>query len=206
MSMHRQPPTDPQEGNPFGESNPFSDNPYAPPRSTVADPSMDSLAARVSSRKMVGHVPVIAVLMMVQGGLELLMGVFLAVMAGVVPLLMRMDGVQGGREGPPPEAIAWMMLAIYGALGLLTIVAAVLHFLAGLRNYRFRSRTLGMVALAGGLVTVFSCYCAPTSVALAVYGLVTYLNADVNRAFAWGEAGRSKDEILRAFRNDAAFD
>jgi hypothetical protein len=206
MSMHRQPPTESPEGNPFGESNPFSDNPYAPPRSTVADPSADLFAARVSSRKMVGHVPVVAVLMMVQGGLELLMGVFLAVMAGIFPLLMRMEGGQAGREGPPPEVIAWTMLAIYGSLGLLTIVAAVLHFLAGLRNYRFRSRTLGLVALAGGLVTVFSCYCAPTSVALAVYGLVTYLNADVGQAFQEGEAGRSRDEILRDFRNDAAFD
>jgi hypothetical protein len=128
------------------------------------------------------------------------MGLGLVAMGGVFPVLMRMGEMRGGAEGPPPEMVGWMMLAIYGGLGLLTLVAASLHLFAGLRNYRFRSRTLGLVALGGGLVTVFTCYCAPTSVALAVYGLVTYLNPAVSQAFALGEAGKKRNEILAALR------
>ena len=149
---------------------------------------------------MVRHVPVVAVLMMVQGGLELLMGLGLVAMGGFLPVMMRMDEMQGGADGPPPEMIGWMMLGIYGGLGLLALVAAGLHLFAGLRNYRFRSRTLGLVALAGGMVTVFTCYCAPTSIALGVYGLVTYLNPEVGQAFAMGQAGKNRNEIQATFR------
>jgi hypothetical protein len=138
--------------------------------------------------------------MMVQGGFELLMGLGLVAMGGVLPVMMRMDEVQGGADGPSPQMIGWMMLGIYGSLGLLALVAAGLRIVAGLRNYRFRSRTLGLVALAGGMVTVFTCYCAPTSIALGVYGLVTYLNAEVGQAFAMGQAGKSRNEIQAAFR------
>lgn len=202
MAMH-DPPANAEGDNPFGARNPFSDNPYAPPAPPAAagaDPAFYAMSAHASSRKLVAHVPVVAILMMVQGGLELLMGLGLAVMAGVFPLLLELE--QGpAREVPPFEAVRWIMLAVYGGLGLLTIAAAVLHFLAGLRNYRFRSRTLGVVALAAGLVTVFSCYCAPTSIALAVYGLIVYLNADVAQAFQMGQAGQSKEEILGKFRN-----
>ncbi len=197
MSTSNPPPTDPPDRNPFGESNPFSDNPYAAPSSSAGS---FPPASRAPSRSMVGHVPVVAILMMVQGGLELLMGLGLVAMGGIFPVLMRMDEMQGGGEGPPPEMVGWMMLAIYGGLGLVTLVAAGLHLFAGLRNYRFRSRTLGLVALGGGLVTMFTCYCAPTSIALAVYGLVTYLNPEVSQAFAWGEAGKKRDEILAALR------
>jgi hypothetical protein len=198
MTTANPPPVDPQGNNPFGENNPFSDSPYAVPPS---DPGSFPPVGRAPTRSMVSHVPVVAILMMVQGGLELLMGLGLVAMGGIFPVLMRMGELRDGGEGPPPEMVGWMMLAIYGGLGVLTLVAAGLHLFAGLRNYRFRSRTLGLVALSGGLVTVFTCYCAPTSVALAVYGLVTYLNPDVSHAFALGEAGRKRNEILATFRD-----
>ena len=38
------------------------------------------------------------------------------------------------------------------------------------------------------------------TVGLAVYGLITYLNANVAEAFALGEAGRKRSEILTIFR------
>ena len=197
MTTANPPPVDPQGNNPFGENNPFSDSPYAVPPS---DPGSFPPVGRAPTRSMVSHVPVVAILMMVQGGLELLMGLGLVAMGGIFPVLMRMDELRDGGEGPPPEMVGWMMLAIYGGLGVLTLVAAGLHLFAGLRNYRFRSRTLGLVALSGGLVTVFTCYCAPTSVALAVYGLVTYLNPDVSQAFALGETGKKRNEILAMLR------
>jgi hypothetical protein len=194
-------PSSPQPASPaspFGQTNPFSDNPYASPPSAAAGSL--PVGGPNRGRGMVGHVAVVAVLMMVQGGLELLMGLGLVVMGTVFPTMMRAQEMRGGADGPSPEMVGWMMLAIYGGLGVVTLIAAGLHIYAGLRNYRFRSRTLGIVALAGGMVTVFTCYCAPTSIALGVYGLITYLNYEVSQAFVMGEAGKTREEILAAFR------
>jgi hypothetical protein len=150
---------------------------------------------------MVKHVPIVAILMIVQGCLETLMGLMLVAMGGFFPVMMQME-MQQQENRPqelPPEAMTWILLVVYGGLGLLTLVAAGLHIFAGIRNLKYRSRTLGLIALAGGMVTVFTCYCAPTSIALGVYGLVTYLNAEVTQAFALGESGRTRQEIEAAF-------
>ena len=94
---------------------------------------------------------------------------------------------------------AWMG-QVYGFLGLLVLSGAVLHILAGIRNYLFRSRMLGIVALIAGMVTtLITCYCAPTAVALGVYGLVCYLNPEVTHVFGLVAAGKTKDEILGSF-------
>ncbi len=151
---------------------------------------------------MTRQVPVVAILMMVQGGLEVLMGLGLVGM-GIFLLVMMRNELQGARGAAPPdmppEAMGWIMLAMYGGLGVVTLVAAGLHIYAGMRNYRFRSRTLGFVALAGGMVTMFTCYCAPSAIALGVYGLITYMNNEVAQAFAMGESGKTREEILAAF-------
>ena len=96
MTTANPPPVDPQGNNPFGENNPFSDNPYAVPPS---DPGSFPPGGRAPSRSMVGHVPVVAILMMVQGGLELLMGLGLVAMGGIFPVLMRMDEMRDGARG-----------------------------------------------------------------------------------------------------------
>jgi hypothetical protein len=150
---------------------------------------------------MVKHVTVICILMIIQGVLEALMGLGLVALGGFFPVMMQMEMQE---VEPPPdmsaEAVSWILLVTYGGLGVLTLIAAALHIIAGIRNYSFRNRVLGLVALAGGMVTMFTCYCAPTAVALGVYGLVTYLNPEVTQAFAMAESGRSRDEILGAFR------
>jgi hypothetical protein len=91
------------------------------------------------------------------------------------------------------------MLGVYGGMGLFTLIAAGLHVYAGIRNFSFRSRTLGLVALAGGMVSMLGCYCGLTAVALGVYGLVTYLNPEVRYAFGLGASGRKRSEILASF-------
>jgi len=198
MSMDSSPPDSAQ-----GPENPFGDNPYAaPPMSGDRPAAAPYPVSPVASRGMTRHVPVVAILMMVQGGLELLAGLGLVGMGVFLVVMMRMEEVRGEVAGPPdmpPEAFGWMMLGVYGGMGLIALAAGTLHLLAGKRNYRFRSRTLGFVALAGGLATMFTCYCAPSAIALGVYGLITYMNPEVAQAFAMGEAGRTREEILAAF-------
>jgi hypothetical protein len=185
------------------QPNPFRENPYASPKPTFDMPLAGAPVPVPAStgRGMVGHVTVVAILMMVQGALEAAMGLMYVAMGGIFPVFIRMelDRNPPPAGGPPPEFMTWLMFGVYGGMGLLTLMAAGLHIFGGIRNYRFRSRTLGLVALTAGMVSMASCYCGLTAVALGVYGLVTYLNPEVRYAFALGAAGRKRSEILAAF-------
>lgn len=146
---------------------------------------------------MVHHVRVVAILMMVQAGLELLMAVVLGGVAVFMPTVFREIQKEQGR---PEDPGIWIVTAIYGGLALVVLAVGMLHLVAGLRNYRLRGRTLGIVALAGGMLSVVTCYCLPTAIALAVYGLIVYLNQEATDAFRMGEAGCEPSEILDIYR------
>jgi len=93
----------------------------------------------------------------------------------------------------------WIVPLVYGGMAAASLAAGVLHLVAGLRGYRFQGRTFGITALACGLLTLFTCYCLPTSAALCVYGLIVYLNREVSEAFQMREAGYTPDQILTTF-------
>jgi hypothetical protein len=152
---------------------------------------------------LVSHVRIVAILMMVQGALEMLLGVFYGVFGVLMATVMR-EGVMEGPgfpadSGLSPDAFVWLMIAVYAGLGLVNFVIGVLHAYAGYRNYQFKSRTLGIIALAAGMLTVVGCYCMPTAIALAIYGLIVYLNASVAVAFQMGEQGHSGAAISATF-------
>jgi hypothetical protein len=147
---------------------------------------------------LVGHVRVVAILMMVQGTLEILMGFFWVTMAALFPTLTSMmEGQQN--QPPPPEEALWFIIVLYGGIGVVHLVVGILHAYAGYHNYSFKRRTLGIVALSSGVGTLFGCYCLPTAVALSVYGLIVYLNGPVGRAFTMGDEGYPGDAILVTF-------
>ena len=100
---------------------------------------------------------------------------------------------------PFPVGFEWMMLAIYGSMGLVSLVIGVLGIWAGIRMLKFRGRTFGIVALSSGLLSIAGCYCLPTAIGLFVYGLIVLLNEPVKRAFAMGEEGRTAAEIQNHF-------
>jgi hypothetical protein len=58
---------------------------------------------------------------------------------------------------------------------------------------------MGLVSIIVGLASMFTCYCAPTAIALLVYGLMIYLNNAVRTAFQMGQQGQSAEQILAAF-------
>ena len=179
---------------PQGDDNPFRDNPYASP-DLQSNGTPGGSPYPPARRSLVGHVPAVAILMIVQGALEVFMGFVLIGIGAVLPRFMQSDLAQQGRppEGPSPEAMTWIMLTVYGVFGLIVLGGAFLHILAGILNYKFRSRVLGIVASIAGMVTTFfTCYCAPTAIALGVYGLVCYTNPDVIQAFALTAAERTQ--------------
>jgi hypothetical protein len=145
------------------------------------------------SRGLVGHVPIVAILLLVQGGLELAFGLFCLAFAALSFVL-------------PAEALGGMdatvMAVLMGVFGVTGVGCGGLRIVAGLSNWSYRRRMLGITALGVGLVAMFTGYCAPTAIALAIYGLIVYVNESVALAFELGSQGRSKAEIQAAFPAD----
>lgn len=173
------------------------ENPYQSPQAPLS--SSDATDPFQRRPGLVHHVRVVAILMIVQGALEVLATVGLGAMAVFMPIVFQHV------QNQPAVAVAnqpaiWIVPLVYGGMAVAALIPGVLHLVAGLKNYRFRGRTLGFVALACGMVTVLTCYCLPTAVALSVYGLIVYLNQEVSEAFRMGEAGREPAEILATFR------
>lgn len=171
------------------EQNPFqnSPNPYQSPPTPAPARS-----------NMVGHVTIVAIFMLIQGGLECLMGALLSAMGPLMFTMMSQVQNQPGVQ-PPPKQMIGIMTGVYLVLGIAVLTAGILKIVAGIRNLKYRGKILGIVAMASSLVTVFTCYCAPTALGLLIYGLIVYLNADVSRAFAMGDQGMSADQIKASF-------
>jgi hypothetical protein len=198
MSQDDQSPDIPRKPSPFDADNPFAENPYATPETVMATGKAAS-----SRSDMVRHVPVVAVLMVVQGVAELVMALFLVGMAFALPIMMKSQLGQQPQPpaGPTPEMMSSIMTVMYVAFALMVLCGAILHIFAGLRNFAFRSRVLGIVALiVGMLTTLMTCYCAPTAVGLGVYGLICYLNPQVTEAFTAVNSGSTKQQVLERHR------
>jgi hypothetical protein len=128
------------------------------------------------------HVRRVATLLIVEGVLEIVPGALISILGLAAALGMATDASKPGLDMIPPELafVVWI-------LGPALLAAGALKVVAGTRNLKVRGRTLGLVALASGVVALPTCYCAPTALGLFVYGLVVYLDADVRRAFAESE-------------------
>lgn len=152
---------------------------------------------------LVGQVRIVSVLMMVQGTLDLLVGMGIIGLGIFIGIFMREALAQDPQfqqaNGPSPEFTGNLMMGVYAGLGVVIGIIGALNIFAGFRNWRFKSRTMAIVSMLAGLGTIFTCYCAPTSIALCIYGLVVYLNSPVAAAFRMGEQGYSGDEIVLTF-------
>ncbi len=151
-------------------------------------------------RGLIGHIRVIAILMMVQGGLQIALGLFLGVFAFLMPEIMEQANRQQMQQQPGAPDMAELgewMLVLYGGLAAVNIVLGSLLVYSGFCNYRLRGRVLGIVALSASLLSVLAgCYCFPTALALMIYGLIVYLNGPVVSAFEHVSRGNSADSVL----------
>jgi len=138
---------------------------------------------------MAKQIKIVAILMMINGGICLLTGLFYVAIGFAAPNMFDADQIkqmqaqQPGQQHLDPETLKWMMIGIYGGMGSGGIIAGLLQLPAGLRNLRYRGRTFGIVALILGMIAASTCYCAPTSIALCVYGMIVYMNNDAKAAF-----------------------
>ncbi|HEY2410778.1 MAG TPA: hypothetical protein VGI40_00965 [Pirellulaceae bacterium] len=154
----------------------------------------------------VGQVRIFAVLNAVQGILEVLMGLMLTAIGGMLPMITQMKEVKEAKtpEGMPPEQFFWLFGAIYIAIGLIALSSGILRIVAGVQNYRFKSRVLGLVSVIVGVAPIFTCYCAPTAIGMLVYGLIIHLDPAVVAAFKMAAEGKTASQVLTAFDPDQA--
>lgn len=117
----------------------------------------------------------------VQGGLELVLGFAL--------LLGAMDS-----DTRPPNTRYDVLLARFGPAFLLA--GGALKAFAAAQNRRFRRRGLGMAALWSAVPTALVWTCAPTGLALLVFGIIVYGNQASRDAFALGDKGLSRQEVI----------
>jgi hypothetical protein len=176
------------------------ENPYQSPEESSTPFGPAAMTPELRPAGLVHHVRAIAILMLIQGMLELFAAFGLGAMAIVMPRMIEADMRQ--MEHPPqmPHNVLTIFTAEFGVMAAAALVTAALHVVAGLRNYQFRGRVMGIVALAGGLATLFTCWCLPTALALGIYGLIVYLNGPVSQAFRMREAGCSTSDIFLTFR------
>jgi hypothetical protein len=141
----------------------------------------------------VGQVKVVGILMIVHGMTVAIMGVIYALASSAFMFFTPPPPPGGG--GPPAE----LFMAIYIAIGVVIFSCGVLNSVAGYRIMNLRNRVLGLIALFANLVPLLTCYCAPTSIAMMVYGLVVLFQPDVGRAFELVAAGATPEEAVRKF-------
>jgi hypothetical protein len=130
-----------------------------------------------------GQLKILGILLIIHGGLLLFMaviGVAGVGMTGSITETMARDPnmAAGGAEG-----LGYMLYAVYGVIALIALVVGPLQVWAGISALRRTRRTLIFVALAGGLTALITVYCAPTALALAIWGLILLSRDDVKRAF-----------------------
>lgn len=146
----------------------------------------------------VSQVRIVAILNSVQGGLELVMGLGLVGVAIAVPYFIAAERA-AGRGGGQPAEMEWILPLAYGGLGSVFLLAGIVRIYAGIQNFRYRGRILGIVSFCLGLVSMLGCYCAPTAIGVLIYGLIVYLNPAVTAAFEMGAQGMKGDAILASF-------
>ncbi len=163
-------------------SNPYAMGPqagYMPP--DASQPHYSSVIQQVMPY---------GILMMVNGGLFLLMGLILVAIP--VMILTLADGADLGDQE------AMIVTGVYGVMGVAMLTGGVLQLWAGWRAIHFRGYVLTILGIASAALGSLTCYCAPTGIALAIWGLILLLNSDVQHAFQMGKT-ESRETILKHF-------
>ena len=179
-------------------------NPYGPASSVelLASAGSISLPAGIK-RGMVNQVPIVGVLMIVQGVLDALVGIGIGFYALLMPKLFeeiqRQAAAQGNNAQPMPPEMGVAMTIGMVVLGAAILAIGALTIYSGIRVIKYESRTLGIAMLCAGMATIATCYCFPTSIALAVYGMIVFFNAPVSLAFDLRKQGHDVPSIQRAF-------
>jgi hypothetical protein len=148
---------------------------------------------------MVGQVKIVAILMLVQGGLAALAALF-----RIIQGLIFMISPSVPPSGPGgPEVSPALVGGIGGGgvmcIGFLALIAGALDIFGGLKALKFQNRNLVLAALFANLLAFCGCFCI-TPLGLMIYGLIVMFNAQVIEAFQLGDQGTPPDQIVARFQ------
>ena len=165
------------------------DNPYEVP--SVVDATTAGAAAP-NDRSMFTHLQAVGILQVVAGGMELVVATLYVFIMGT--FLLARDDANALLDGGPRA-----FFLIYASIWACVAVSGCLRIASGISSFYYRRRTLMLVSLVLGFVSVMTCYCAATAVPIGVYGLVVMLSSTAKRAFAMRRAGMTPQQIRDAF-------
>lgn len=137
----------------------------------------------------VRQVKPLCVCMIIQGVLEILLGI----MYGGLGFVAFAQPVAVGVQVSMQEQIIGML--VYIILGSIAFVAGVLRIAAGIRGFNFRGYKLGVASHFFGMFNLLTCVCIPTSLALCIWGCIVYFSSEVKYAFQMGAEGHDAREI-----------
>lgn len=100
------------------------------------------------------------------------------------------------------SAMQGPMIWGYGIIGSGVLLLGLVSIYAGIRNWSFRDRTLGIIALSTGVITAMGVWCAPTAIGLAIWGLIVFLDPSVKRAFELAREGTKPKDLLAMVRDE----
>lgn len=175
-----------------------SENPYLPPDSdeTTSDAADLDWDEDVDPRTVgkARHVPAVAIMLILHGVLMYVAaGGLIAMIFFMVPQMQQQFERQAEmqrQENPNApqfraETMTNLVTAVYGVMSAAVALIGTLNIFAGIRNYGFRNRTLGIVSLVLNMGSILFCWCLPLSIGLLVYGMIIYLSPEADRAFRW---------------------
>jgi hypothetical protein len=136
--------------------------------------------------------------MIAQGMLLLILAI---ICVGYAFVFSNMDSfVPPGAQQPEMDA---KLMSIVSIVCIVIAVGAgilsMLHLAAAYFGFNYKYRLFGIAVMILGLSTILTFYCAPTSIGLAVYGLIIYFNPAVGKAFQLRKSGMGKQEMLAQF-------
>ena len=105
---------------------------------------------------MVNQIRVVAILMMVQGSLAVLFGLFYVGMGFIFPQFFA-TMAEADPNFPQDDAaqlkqMSTFMLFIYVGMGLPAIIGGALQIIGGVRAYQFRNRIFAIIAVCSGFL------------------------------------------------------
>jgi MFS family permease len=138
-------------------------------------------AERLARGKRVGQVPMLGIVMMIHGTLMVGSGIYAVSFGG---LFAQSFAERAPTDGSGDGELGGIFLGASMLFGIALLVPGVLQVLSGWKARTYRGRSFAIAALVSGLVGSIFCYCAPSSIALLIWGLVVLLGEDVAARFA----------------------
>jgi formate hydrogenlyase subunit 3/multisubunit Na+/H+ antiporter MnhD subunit len=140
-----------------------------------------SCDVRLGRHPLVRHVPWLAIGLIVHGVLIAGAGLFIGAYGGFYLIEL---ATMPASDDPADNTVSNVVLITMAVMCVTHLVPGVLQAFAGWQLRKSRGRGLAITSLVVGLVTLVGCYCAVTSFAMLVWGLVVLLNGEVARRLA----------------------